>query len=204
MFEQLDQNKKSKPIVWIIITVILVLIVGTLSYWFSNRQAKKELDELISQKNTLQEELDKLKASPSSSPSISPSISPSATVSPTIYKNSKYGFELTLPSSWKNYAVGEKNQSTYGYIYYFGLPFTDSNWQQEEDMPAGSASLFALSVFTLEQWDKVQAEGGPFPTVIKTTDKYVYTWSVGQAYPLELGKYRDDPETIISSFKLSN
>lgn len=221
MDTKLYDEKGLRPFLVILLALLAIVISGGLTYWYFTNQANKNQDTLKSQINNLENAIMAQKngtststtttptPSPTTTATTTPSTSPSATTttSPTpatsvVYTNTKYGFQLTFPSTWAEYKVGEKNQPTYGYIYYFGLPYVESTYLQDPDMPAGSASLFALTVFTKAQWAQVQADGGPFPTVVSETDQYVFAWGQGQAYPTELATFRADMNGIIASFKL--
>ena len=101
---------------------------------------------------------------------------------------SEYGFTLDFPKSWEGYSAEEK-EADFGFtvtVIYFYTP--------------EGADLFALSVFTPEQWDTVQAQEGPKPVFLGETDTYVFGWDNPQD-SAGLETYLPDFEAVKASFK---
>ena len=208
----------------ILLVLLSVVISSGAIYLFFTNQAQIEKDNLQSQIDSLTQvkSANDAKTTTTATPTPTTTTSPSPTASTTTtvpgtatgtaslpggiaYTNTKFGFQLVFPQTWAEYKVGEKNDASYGYTYYFGLPYTDKAWIQDEQMPAGSASLFALTVFTKAQWAQAQADGGVLPTVISSSStQYVFAWSEGQANPTDLASFRANVESIINSFSLTN
>lgn len=112
-----------------------------------------------------------------------------------VYKNSTYGFSLTFPDSWKDYKAeaGSNNQATASFD--FKLPAKDTTF-------GNPVSLFAISVYTKDQWSAVQADEGPKPTLIKEGATHVFAYDNAQAYPDELSDEAKQVKDIIATFKL--
>lgn len=83
----------------------------------------------------------------------------SAVTTETIYKNDQYGFEFSLPDSWKDYTVtddkweGVSENETQQQIMESGplISIRHPQWRSErprQDIP--------IMVFTLSQWDSLQ------------------------------------------------
>lgn len=121
------------------------------------------------------------------------------TTSPLIYKNTKYGFEVTLPATWSAYKVFE-GKDTEVAIFYFALPTSDKKWTDPSDQ-AGYGSLFAASVYTKAQYDAAKAEGGPIGDPIATKGDYVLLASPGQATPSDLNARYAEVNSILKTLK---
>ncbi|HNV97097.1 MAG TPA: hypothetical protein PKL13_02145 [bacterium] len=109
------------------------------------------------------------------------------------YENAKYGFSVLLPKTWSAYKATEKTTSVDGYGNIYGLSF---------DMP-NQNRLFAIVVYTKEQWQKVSQEQGPKPTLIKENEEYVFTYSKAQDYADEYVQLGNDIQSIISTFEFN-
>lgn len=104
-----------------------------------------------------------------------------------LYQNTAYGFSLTLPGNvWKNYKMLEftpQDRLATRYLY-FAVPTTDTNWR-ETNGEIGYASPFAITVFTLDQWEKAKNE--PLNSnILGQNNKFVFTFSSWQASPRDL------------------
>ena len=127
---------------------------------------------------------------------------PISTPTSIAYLNDQYGFSMTLPQSWKAYKI--KTLAADGVVayLYFEMPTID-------DFPASSSndlgyfSPFALGVYTPSQWTTIEAEGGPIPTVVSQTSKYVFTWSHANGMSPSDWTLESDIKSIIASFKTS-
>lgn len=87
------------------------------------------------------------------------------------YFSGLYGFSLTFPDSWDGYKVVE-SQATYGNFEVPSLKFKSST----------RVDLFAVSVFTPEQWAKVEAQEGPKPEKLGEAAGYVFGWEAAQDF----------------------
>jgi uncharacterized protein YgiM (DUF1202 family) len=118
---------------------------------------------------------------------------------PLVYKNTKYQFQITFPTTWGAYKVFEGGPSEVA-IYYFGLPTTDKNWQEANITP-GYASLMAVTVYSKAQYDALKAEGGQIGNPVATKGDYVLLASPGQAYPTDLKSQYGEVSSIIKTIK---
>ncbi len=85
----------------------------------------------------------------------------------TIYKNQKLGFSLNFPERWKNFKAEEGENSIA-----FSL----------ESKNLGYHKVFAVSKFSLEQWNQIQKEIiKPFIPISGTQTKdSIFVYSLGQ------------------------
>ncbi len=130
-------------------------------------------------------------------PSIKLTPTKSATISANQYKNEKYNYSLTFPSSWLNkYYIVEKNKSTV-FNYYKDI----SNPPKE--------FLFAINVYTEKEW--IEEQSGPHGELIKkdtVNDRvFVLSFSLSNTFTgQEADDFNEmvgDVNQIISTFKLT-
>lgn len=106
-----------------------------------------------------------------------------------IYSNSNYGFSLQLPPAWKGYTTKTEVRSD-GASVYFGF----SSW----------TSIFAVGVYTKDQWNKILSEGDSLSkrTYIGENNKYVFTSSKAQDYgDPKYNSLVNDFDIIMATFK---
>lgn len=124
-----------------------------------------------------------------------------------IYKNKDYGFSFALPKSWEGYSVTIDTWTGYEIGDELGdVPFTtgpvvsihNPKWTPEnlyQDIP--------IIVFTLEQWNSLQAEkfhigAAPIgPSELGQNSKYVFALPARYNYSFPLGY--EEVEEILSS-----
>lgn len=114
------------------------------------------------------------------------------------YTNTKYGFTLTLPSTWNGYKVTQTNDLDSTDKYEFSLPTTDPTW-----VDGKFASQAILVVYTPAQWQLLQQSNGPVPTLIDQSSQYVFAYSSAQAEPNDLIDRLPEVAQIIKTFKLN-
>ncbi len=107
------------------------------------------------------------------------------------YYNADYGFGFTLPATWKGYRVKEEDTSWGDFkakSLYFGF--------EEQE------SLFAVSIFTKEQWDKLQdSPDARQVSKLGENSKYVFSWSHSQYLENdEMEKRASEIQDIIKTF----
>lgn len=176
---------------WLLLVLIIVVIGAGLYYYFA----------IFNQKST--------SPTSSSTPTLTPSTqaSPKASASAStslIYTNSTYKFSLTFPASWKGYKMKEKVFTGEVITYYVTIPTNDPSATASDSNDAGYYAPFAISVYTLAQWDAVQAEEGPKPDLITKNATYAFGWSQANGIPAsDFGTKSGDIKTIIDSFKLN-
>jgi len=101
-----------------------------------------------------------------------------------IYRNTLYGFDFTLPSSWSGYTIVTQQwegrsleNSTMGQVTETGPKLLIRHPQWTKDNPREDIPIM---IFTLAQWDEVQAEtislgAAPVgPTELGRNSKYVF------------------------------
>ena len=119
--------------------------------------------------------------SPTATPSVIPSSAPSARATTTIYKNSLYGFMITLPLKWLGYSIITTSwngySSTSSSIIQTGpiLSIRDPSWTVKvprQEIP--------IMVFTLKQWsdlnrDQFNVGAAPMsPSILGKNNNYVF------------------------------
>ena len=119
------------------------------------------------------------------------------------YTNSAYGFSMEFPATWVGYKMKAANIEGATATYYVELP-TKFPASPDGDSTAdkGYFSPFAISVYTLKQWDAAEAAEGPKDTLIGKNSKIVVAWAHAQWAPQDF-KFESDIKTIIDSFKLN-
>lgn len=118
-----------------------------------------------------------------------------------IYTNNDYKFQLTLPAAWKGYSVKvtkPANNEATAYLY-FQMPTTNADWLKQGNK---TPSLFAISVYTKDQWQKWQSSGAPGGNVLNDLSQYVFTISQSQAAPSDLLNLREMTDSIGKTLKL--
>ncbi len=119
-----------------------------------------------------------------------------------IYKNSQYGFQITLSDAFKGYSVTKKVHDYYGSDYFtFIIPSSGLSPQ---------VNVEALTILTipLNTWNSItkDPESMPLGTVLGKNSKYVFLAQLpqdGAGLPASLLKRGDGSEmwAIMSSFK---
>ena len=130
---------------------------------------------------------------------------PTKTASPLSYTNATYGFSMEFPATWKGYKFKEAKLEGMVMTYYVELPSSDASFAAgDSTADAGYYSPFAISVYTLEQWDEVAGVDGPHDTLITKSDKYAFAWSPSNGVPASdfTEQMQKDIAGIIASFKL--
>jgi len=185
----MNPNQPSPMVrMWLLIVLIVVIIAAGLYYYFA-----------IYNQNSASTTATASPVASSSAKTSSPS--PSATT--LTYTNTTYGFTLTFPASWKGYKMKEKVFTDSVITYYVTVPTTDPSAVASDSNDAGYYSSFAITVYTLAQWDTLQAQEGPRDTLITKNTTYAFGWSQANGVPpSDFGSKSDDIKVIIDSFKL--
>jgi len=125
-----------------------------------------------------------------------------ASVNPMVYNDKTYGYEITFPSGWETYKLFPiSNIEGAEAAYYVALATKDTNYT-ETGVDDGYASLFAITVYTKEQWTGAQAQEGPAPTKIAENDKYVIAYSLPNGGPAsDLTTQREGALAVIKTIK---
>lgn len=90
-----------------------------------------------------------------------------ADISSTLtYTNPEYGYSLELPKEWNDKLIVEEEKDVTRFIY------------KSKQHPEYKAQVFAIHVFTVEQWEKVKDEPGYGQPIIQNSN-YVYVYTVG-------------------------
>lgn len=126
-------------------------------------------------------------------PRISPVEEKASVVSKKItYKNDKYGFSIDFPDTWKGYTVTEKNEVSEYYPREASFSFD-----------LGGEMLFAVGVFTKEQFANVDPDENPIihDSKIAENASYVFTAVGSQDNSDFLYVRRGEVEGILDTFK---
>ncbi len=202
----MNQPQPSKPVApapesnlkWLLIVLAIVIIGGGLYYYFGIYKGSKTTVTASPSPTK------SITASPSAKTSASPTSSPSKSSSSDLtYTNTKYGFTLTFPATWEGYKMKEANIAGAEITYYINVPTTDKNATGDSTADAGFYSPFAISVYTLSQWNDVEASDGPHDTLITKNSQYAFGWSHANGNPPSDFNLDNDTAGIIASFKLS-
>ncbi len=107
------------------------------------------------------------------------------------YENTDYGFQIHLPESWSETFTVKENKITLGEFgsanaVYFGLP--------------GDEELFAISMYSKEQWEKIKSEEGPMPDYLGENEKYVFGFNTAQDASLDT--LIQEAQLVAKTFKL--
>jgi len=204
--ENMEKNdSSSKGLIILLVAIIIVLLAGGgyLYYSLSSKITDLETDLDVKDQKVEQqidddkdEDIDTVKDDedeevkepeeeedePEEEPVVSKEIE---------YYNSDYGFGFTLPATWKGYRVKEEDTSWGDFkakSLYFGFEAQEG--------------LFAVSIFTHEQWDKLQ--GSPDARQVSKlgeNSKYVFAWSHSQYLENdEMEKRASEIQDIIKTF----
>lgn len=188
----IEPTNRSHRILVLSLAVILTgAIIGGTTYYGMSQNAKKDKAATDKVASDLQKQIDDLKKTETVNSTSTP-VTEAADWH--IYKNTDYGFQLTLTDNWKNYKVAKKSTidpSESIATYYFGLPTTGTS---DGIMPEGYYSFFAVGVYTKVQW----AEYEKLDQVSKDTlgiqnDKYVLAWNHAQSAPSDFTNEVSNP-----------
>jgi hypothetical protein len=105
-----------------------------------------------------------------------------------VYKNTQYGFQLTLPAGWENYKAETKSN-----VVEISLPTNDPEYKVEADSGTGKkyVPLVEVLFWTVDDWKKnmerCKIEADPSCYVENATtarsDKYVFIVDQSQVPP---------------------
>lgn len=103
------------------------------------------------------------------------------------YKNSKWGFELKLPQSWKGYQVSEHdwtNSPNHEYTADICLYF-----ERPDSIPA---CILQISVFSPSEWQALIKKGGSQPKLLGQSNQYFFTSSEYDPQCTQLDSFQCD------------
>ena len=140
-----------------------------------------------------------------------------------IYKNTDYGFQVTLPKGWEKYQVSiqrDKGDNKHTY-FYFMLPTTEKSWVGAYDKNTGKAipgmvDIFVITANDLATWNtdlnSKECKENPNPScpyegsVVGKNGQYVFDASYGNGLlPPDVDKFRSAKsavEFLTGKFKL--
>ena len=113
-----------------------------------------------------------------------------------VYKNTEYGFQVTLPEGWEKYQVSiqwDKGDDKHTY-FYFMLPTADKKWIGSYDKNTGKTipgmvDIFVITANDLATWNKdlnsQECKENPNPScpyegsVVAKNSQYVFDASYG-------------------------
>jgi len=124
---------------------------------------------------------------------------------PLVYKDAKYGFEITFPATWAYKFFPKTKEDGVTAIYYVSVPTTDISIDETSmGVDKGYASMFAISVFTPAQWQEAKNVGGPLPTVGVQNTNYVVTYSLPNGITgSDLEARKAEVKSILATIKSS-
>jgi hypothetical protein len=126
------------------------------------------------------------------------------TENPLVYKNTDYSFQITFPTTWATYKlIPTKAEEGVTAGYYVALATTDTSYIDSSG-EKGYDSLFAISIYTLDQWAAAQPQEGPKPTLAVKNDKYVIAYSLPNGIPAkDMEERTKEAKTVIATIKFN-
>lgn len=199
----MGQMKSGQPAVakWLWITLIIVAILGGFFLAWYLLLGPGKTTEVITPITTPTTTTKTTTTTTPATTGSSTTTTPVATTDLT-YSNTKYGFTLTFPASWKGYKMKEASFEDATVTYYINVPTTDESATGDVTADAGYYSPFAISVYTLNQWSEVEKIDGPKGILIVKNNTYAFAWSQANGVPPSDWNKSADIKTIIASFKL--
>jgi len=166
MNEQNMPQEQNPASIWVIVGVIVItaLVIGGVVYALQSSSLKSSEQSFQQQITLLQNQIDQLQQTQQNQnqqvtqpPTNQDQNDQPVVPKEIVYSNSQYGFSLTFPQTWKGYIIktetsnwtkgvspaGELMGDTMITTIYFGFP--------------AQSDIFGISVFTKEQWNKIQA-----------------------------------------------
>jgi len=187
---QMNQPKQSSSATMVLVAILMLLIGGAIGWYVTKTYYPTK--ETVTVEKTV--------APVQTAVSPTPTSTQEASADWKIYKNTKYGFQLTLDDDWKGYQVSEEKEGNVILLRFY-IPTTSSKWQNP--YKEGYAAPFVISVYTPNEWDKIQSEGGESPLYINKNSQYVFGYLMWQDCPEDLCDKITPQEikNIISTFK---
>ena len=186
-------NQPKSNLKWLLIVLAIVIIGGGLYYYFGIYKGSKTTVTASPTPTKSTVASPSAKNSPTSSPTKSPS--------DLTYTNTKYGFTLTFPATWEGYKMKEANLDGAVITYYVNMP-TKDNTEEDSTQFASYFSPFAITVYTLDQWNTLEGSEGPHDTLITKSATYAFGWSHANGIPPSDWTKDSDIAGVIASFKL--
>lgn len=198
--------KKGMATIWaVIITVVLAAAAAAGGWYYLDLQNTKDKDAMNKQITDLENQIKKLEDAARDTESDTDTTTPATTTTdPYLYSNSTYGFSLQFNSKWEGYKIKTATNSGSTATYYVCLPTSDSGYAKATSTSlAGTASLFAFSVYSQAQWTAATAEEGVTPTKIGEAGDWIVGYSSAQAYPgtSVFSAAGSDVKNVVATFK---
>lgn len=111
----------------------------------------------------------------------------------TEYINTKYGFTISFPDTWKGYIVKERKLN-------WG---TNGSSNSVDFILNNDIKMFNIAMLTKKQWTAISKLEGSKPTLLEENDAYVFAYTRAQDFG-DLISYAKDIEEIIKTFKLNS
>jgi hypothetical protein len=113
-----------------------------------------------------------------------------------VYRNEKYGFELTFPETWKGYSATSRTLN-------WGSDGTSDSI--DFALPDQKDGLFNISFHTKKQYDSIENSGVPFGMFLNKNNDYVFVWNQAQyAANPQMEERMKEVQSIIKTFKFIN
>lgn len=120
---------------------------------------------------------------------------------PLVYQNTEYGFQLTFKQSWAGYKFFQRTMDGATAVFYLGLPTKQAGWKST-GVDTGYSGMFAIDVYTADQWATISAGEDPKPVKLGEKGNYVFAWSSAQSAPKDLEARFSEIKSIIDTFKI--
>ncbi len=115
-----------------------------------------------------------------------------ATTTWSEYINTKYGFTISFPDTWKGYAVKERKLS-------WG---TNGSSNSIDFMLNNDIKMFNITMLTKKQWAAISKLDGQKLTLLDENNTYVFAYTRAQDFG-DLISYAKDISEIVKTFKLN-
>jgi len=201
--------RKGIAAIWaVLITVIIMSGIGGGAWYYLDLQNTKDKDVMNKQINDLQKQITDLnQAAADSDNGVADADSTGAVATstdPYLYANTTYGFSLLFNSKWHDYQIKPATVSGATATYYVCLPTTDAAYSQASTTSlAGTASMFAVSVYSGAQWTAAVEDENPTFVKIGEVGTWTVAYSSAQAYPATsvFSAAAGDVKNVVATFK---
>ncbi len=181
----------------LITTVITAVLAAAGTYYFVQAEANKDKDNLQVQIDDLSGKLTNANTN-------------TTATTWKDYKDSKYGFRLTLDESWLGYIEREVLSTSYQTSFLrFYMPTTDPSIQENTFLGGKYANILNIVVYTPSQWAVIQAAADADSKEQKATciylaqnESYVFAYNIPTITASDLAGVNLNVAAVAASFAL--
>jgi hypothetical protein len=127
------------------------------------------------------------------------STTPTSTATPIIqsqtYRNTTYGFTLSLPGSWEGYeGITRPTLGTHAGNVIINVPTQDTQY-------TGTATPIVIDVYTPQGWDAINKTAGLKPAYLGRNKDYIFGVTLWQKIPFDYPNGKEEVQSVIDSFE---